>query len=125
MTTENTEWLTIKEAAEATGVTTHAISSAICRNRLKAQGFCNPHRWLIDPKQLEEYIKSKYSRGRSKEEYSVKQAAKILGITEQKVYYAARIGRLKASRKGTAWVIRIEDIQEFQKKYLSWYAKRL
>ena len=113
MTIENTEWLTIKEAAEISGVTKAAISDAISRNKLKARGFCNPHRWLIDPKKLEEYIKNKYSREKSwsKGEYSVKQTAEILGIPEQKVYYATRIGIF--------WVIHIDDIQKFQKNHLS------
>ena len=130
MTIETTEWLTIKEAAEISGVTTFAISSAINSNKLKAQGFCSPHRWLIDPKDLEEYRKNKYSRAlsrhngalvfdKSKGFYSVSEAAKMLNVPAQKVYYASRIGILKANRKGVAWVIHIDDIQEFQERYLS------
>ncbi|MGE0198504.1 MAG: helix-turn-helix domain-containing protein, partial [Simkaniaceae bacterium] len=51
--------------------------------------------------------------------YSVNQVAKMLGVPAQKIYYATRIGMLKASRKGAAWVIHISDIKEYQEKYLS------
>ena len=129
MTIETTKWLTLREAAKISGVTTSAISAAINSNKLKAQGFSNPHRWLIDPKDLEEYRKNKYSRAlsrhngalvfdKSKGFYSVSEAAKILNVSAQKVYYASRIGILKANRKGASWVIHIDDIQEFKERYI-------
>jgi excisionase family DNA binding protein len=129
MTIENTEWLTIREAAKISGVTKSAISAAINNNKLKAQGFCSPHRWLIDPKDLEEYRKNKYSRAllrhngelvfdKSMGFYSVSEAAKMLNVSAQTIYYSARIGILKANRKGAAWIIHIDDIQEFKEKYI-------
>ena len=129
MTIETTEWLTIREAAKMSGVTIFAISAAINNNKLKAQGFCRPHRWLIDPKNLEEYRKNKHSRAlsrhngalifdKSKGFYSVSEASKMLNVSVQTVYYAARIGILKANRKGAAWVIHIDDIQKFKEKHI-------
>lgn len=50
--------------------------------------------------------------------YSVNQAAKKLGVPAQKIYYATRVGLLKASRKGAAWVIHEEDIKGYQDNYL-------
>ena len=47
------------------------------------------------------------------------QAAKMLGCPAQKIYYATRIGMLKAVRKGAAWVIHISDVKEYQEKYLN------
>jgi excisionase family DNA binding protein len=50
--------------------------------------------------------------------YSVKQAAKMLNVPEQKIYYATRVGHLQASRKGAAWVIRIEDLKQYRTNYI-------
>jgi excisionase family DNA binding protein len=79
---------------------------------------------------LEEYRKMKYSRTKSvhngellydngKGFYSIQQASKLLNIPYQKVYYATRIGLMKAVRKGSAWVIHIDDIKNYQKTYLN------
>ena len=43
----------------------------------------------------------------------------MLKVPAQKIYYATRIGMLKASRKGAAWVIHIDDVNEYKEKYLS------
>ena len=48
--------------------------------------------------------------------YSVSQTAKILGLPAQKIYYATRVGLLKAARKGAAWVIHMNDIKVYQEK---------
>ena len=79
---------------------------------------------------LEDYRRQKYSRTKSmfdgellfdndKGYYSVRQAADILGVPVQKIYYATRIGLLKASRKGAAWVIHMNDIKGYQENYLN------
>ena len=51
--------------------------------------------------------------------YSVNQVAEILEVPAQKIYYATRIGRLKAHRKGAAWVIHIDDVKEYREKYVA------
>jgi len=120
--------VSITEAARINGVTRQAIYVAIKQNKLKARK--DSTRWTIDLDDLEEYRRNKYSRSKStfdgellfdndKGYYSVNQAAKILGVPAQKIYYATRIGMLKASRKGAAWVIHTDDIKEYQEKYLS------
>ena len=50
--------------------------------------------------------------------YSVNQAAKLLNVPAQKIYYATRVGHLKAQRKGAAWVISEADIKGYQESYL-------
>jgi excisionase family DNA binding protein len=124
------EKLTITEAAERQGVTRQAVYVAVKAGRLKAsKPTAETRKWMIVLGDLEEYTKNKYSRAnskykgeltfdRSKGEYSVSQAAEFLGVPAQKVYYATRIGILKANRKGAAWVIHIADIQEFQERHL-------
>ena len=49
----------------------------------------------------------------------INQAAKLLNVPAQKLYYATRVGLLKAHRKGAAWVIHIEDLKGYQENYLN------
>jgi len=87
-------------------------------------------KWMISLNDLEEYKKNKYSREKSLYEgellfdkekgyYSINQAAKMLNVPAQKIYYATRVGQLKAFRKGAAWVVKSEDIKEYKERYLS------
>jgi len=125
---ENPQFVSITEAARINGVTRQAIYVAIKQNKLKAKK--NETRWTIKLDDLEDYRRNKYSRAKStyegellfdneKGDYSINQAAKMLGVPTQKIYYATRIGMLKASRKGSAWVVQAEDIKEYREKYLS------
>ena len=50
--------------------------------------------------------------------YSVNQVAKMLNVPAQKIYYATRVGLLKAHRKGAAWVIHIDDVKAYRDNYL-------
>jgi len=120
--------VSITEAARINGVTRQAIYVAIKQNKLRARK--DSTRWTIDLDDLEDYRRNKYSRTKStfdgellfdndKGFYSVNQAAKILGVPAQKIYYATRIGMLKATRKGAAWVIHTDDIKDYQEKFLS------
>jgi excisionase family DNA binding protein len=124
----STKVVSITEAARINGVTRQAIYVAIKQNKLRARK--DSTRWTIDLNDLEEYRQNKYSRSKStfdgellfdndKGFYSVNQVAEMLGVPAQKIYYATRIGVLKASRRGAAWVIHIDDVKEYQEKYLS------
>lgn len=120
--------VSITEAARINNVTRQAIYVAIKQGKLKA--YKDTTRWTIDLEDLENYRKQKYSRTKSmfdgellfdnqKGFFSVNQAAKMLGVPAQKIYYATRVGLLKASRKGAAWVIHSNDIQGYRESYLS------
>lgn len=120
--------VSITEAARINNVTRQAIYVAIKQKKLKA--YKDTTRWTIDLEDLETYRKQKYSRTKSmfdgellfdnhKGFFSVNQAAKILGVPAQKIYYATRVGLLKASRKGAAWVIHTDDIQLYRESYLN------
>lgn len=124
----STKVVSITEAARINGVTRQAIYVAIKQNKLRARK--DSTRWTIDLNDLEEYRQNKYSRSKStfdgellfdndKGFYSVNQVADMLGVPAQKIYYATRVGVLKASRRGAAWVIHIDDVKEYQEKYLS------
>lgn len=120
--------VSITEAARINNVTRQAIYVAIKQRKLKATK--DATRWTIHMDDLNEYRKNKYSRTKSmyngellfdseKGFYSVNQVAKMLNIPAQKVYYATRIGLMKASRKGAAWVIHKDEIKSYQENYLN------
>ena len=119
--------VSITEAARINNVTRQAIYVAIKQRKLKATK--DATRWTISLKDLEEYRKNKYSRTKSmfqgellfdnkKGFFSVNQAAQLLNVPAQKIYYATRVGHLKAHRKGAAWVISKDDIEGYRKNYL-------
>lgn len=125
---EGRKVVSITEAARLNNVTRQAIYVAIKQKKLKA--YKDATRWTIDVEDLENYKKSKYSRTKSmfdgellfdnnKGYYSVNQVAKMLNVPAQKIYYATRVGLLKASRKGAAWVIHTEDLKGYQDSYLN------
>ncbi len=120
--------VSITEAARIHNVTRQAIYVAIKADKLRARK--DTRRWMIDLADLREYKRLKYSRTRSVFEgellfdnekgfYSVNQTAKLLNVPAQKIYYAARSGYLKATRKGAAWIIHKDDIQKYREKRLS------
>lgn len=120
--------VSITEAARINKVTRQAIYVAIKLKKLRAKK--ETTRWTIHLDDLEEYRKNKYSRTKSifdgellfnnqKGYYSVNQVADKLNVPAQKIYYATRVGMLKAHRKGAAWVIHSDDLNEYKEKYLS------
>jgi len=120
--------VSITEAAKINNVTRQAIYVAIKQKKLKASK--DATRWTIDLEDLENYRKQKYSRAKSmfngellfdnnKGFYSINQVAKMLGVPAQKIYYATRVGLMKASRKGAAWVIHANDLKHYQETYLN------
>ncbi len=125
---ETAKVVSITEAARINNVTRQAIYVAIKQKKLKATK--DSTRWTIHLDDLEEYRRNKYSRTKSmfdgellfdnrKGYFSVNQAAKLLNVPAQKIYYATRVGLLKASRKGAAWVIHSDDIKGYQENYLN------
>lgn len=132
-TVEEKKEVSITEAAKINNVTRQAIYVAIKLNKLKAKK--ETTRWLIDLEELESYRKQKYSRSNSmyngeliyneeKGVYSINQVAKMLAVPTQKIYYATRIGLLKAHRKGAAWVIHAPDLEAYQERCKEKRARR-
>ncbi|NGX56813.1 MAG: hypothetical protein K1060chlam5_01059 [Candidatus Anoxychlamydiales bacterium] len=126
--TEEKKAVSITEAARINNVTRQAIYVAIKQKKLKATK--DATRWTIDLQDLEDYRNSKYCRSKSVFEgellfnnkdgyYSINQVAKMLNVPAQKIYYATRVGHLKAIRKGAAWVIHIDNINQYKENYLS------
>lgn len=124
----NKKAVSITEAAKINNVTRQAIYVAIKQKKLKA--FKDTTRWTIDLSDLEEYRRQKYSRTKSmfngellfdnqKGYFSINQVAKMLNVPPQKIYYATRVGLMKAVRKGAAWVIHTNDVKAYQENYLN------
>lgn len=122
------KYVSITEAARINNVTRQAIYVAIKQRKLKATK--QETRWVISLDDLDEYRSNKYSRTKSmfngellfdqkKGFYSVNQAAKMMNVPAQKIYYATRVGLLKAIRKGAAWVIHSDDLKSYQENYLN------
>jgi excisionase family DNA binding protein len=120
--------VSITEAAKLNNVTRQAIYVAIKLNKLRATK--ETSRWMINMEDLNDYRKQKYSRTKStfqgellfdntKGYYSINQVSKMLNVPAQKIYYATRAGYLKAHRRGAAWVVRLEDVKEYQETYLT------
>ena len=120
--------VSITEAAQINNVTRQAIYVAIKQNKLKATKIAT--RWVIDLDDLETYRQGKYSRTKStyqgellfdnsKGFYSINQVAKMLNVPAQKIYYATRVGHMKACRKGAAWVIHMDEISSYKDNYLN------
>ncbi|MBS0653048.1 MAG: helix-turn-helix domain-containing protein [Verrucomicrobia bacterium] len=125
---DSESFVSLSEAARINNVTRQAIYVAIKQKKLRA--YKNPTRWIIHRDDLEAYRNLKYSRTKSmfngellfdnkKGFFSIQQAAKMLNVPYQKIYYATRIGLLKASRKGAAWVVHMEDLKKYQDSYLN------
>jgi excisionase family DNA binding protein len=120
--------VSITEAARINNVTRQAIYVAIKQKKLRASK--DATRWTIDLEDLENYRKQKYSRSKSmyngellfdnqKGFYSINQIAKMLNVPAQKIYYATRVGLMKAHRKGAAWVVHMNDVKSYQETYLN------
>ena len=124
---EKEEYLTIAEAAKLMNIGAMAIQSAISKKRLKAikSGQATTSKWLIKPKDLEEYQKTKYTRKHSffegellydknKGEFSIKEAAELLNVSVNRVYYSIRAEKIKSLKKGLHSVIHIDDLKAYQ-----------
>ena len=118
--------LSIKEAARVDGVTKQSIHMAIKKKRLKSTKDPKSGRRKINRQDLEEYRLKKYSRDlstfngellfdNSKGFYSIGQTAKMLDVDYQKIYHAMRMGLLNADRRGCAWVLHIDAIEDYKK----------
>ena len=124
---EQTQLVSIAEAAKLHNVTRQAIYVAIKAKKLKAHK--ETRFWMIDLSDLNAYKQLKYSRTKSvyqgellfdntKGFFSIGQVSKILNVPAQKIYYATRVGYLKSSRRGAAWVIHSSAIEEYKQKFL-------
>lgn len=121
-------YVSVSEAARIRNVTRQSVYLAIKMKRLRA--YRHGDRWRIFLMDLQAYQDVRWSRvlstidgelifDESKGCISIEKASQMTGIPKQKLYYAARVGKLKSKRKGKFWVVRVEDLVEYQETYLS------
>jgi hypothetical protein len=102
-----------------------AIYQAITTGRLKAKR--ENGKLMISRKDFQDYLRLRYDRSRStfegqplfdpdKGECSVRQGAKLLRMEPSNLYYYIRMGYIPAKRKGKAYVLHVDDVQELKKK---------
>ena len=111
--------LSLPQAANLAGVTRQAIYVAGRKNRLKmSKG--EDGKWYVNRGDLLEYQATKYSSidgkllyDNKKGFYSVRQAADLLEVPIQRIYYLIREGRMKAFQKKSHWVICFKAIQDY------------
>lgn len=120
-------YVSVSEAAKIKKVTRQAIYLAIRLKKLRAYKHGETFRvFRVD---LDDYDNQRYSRITStykgelifddnKGLISIDKAAKMLSIPKQKLYYAARTGKLKAERKRSSWVVAVEDLFKYQDEFL-------
>ena len=128
MDNEKKGYVTVVEAAKIKKVTRQAIYIAIKQNKLRV--YKNGKKFKVNLLDLKEYDEQRYSRDTSvceegklifdtkKGQISVERAAEMIGVPTQKLYYAVRVGWLKATRKKSAWVIDTADLFEYEETYL-------
>jgi excisionase family DNA binding protein len=120
--------ITVKEAAQLLGIQIAAVQFAIRKGRLHRIMDVNGYNVKLDYDEVAKYADSRYSRSESrfngsllfdKERgfYSVKECAKILCVTKQRLYLIIRQGRIKTERKGFQLVITLEAIRAYKEKY--------
>ena len=117
--------LNITEAAKFLAVSKGAIRRAMELKRLnpvKQDGY----HWSFSIDQLNEYKNTRYSRkiskfndallfDKSKGEYSIGESSNLLGCSVQHLYNACRKNKIRTKKKGYAWVIHIDDVNEYRK----------
>lgn len=120
-------YVTVSEAARIKKVTRQAIYLAIREKKLKA--YRHGDTWKVFLLDLVEYDRQRYSRVKSVFEgelkfdaskglISIERASQMAGVPRQKLYYAIRTGLLKATRKGSAYVVQVDDLLEYQDAHL-------
>ena len=124
MELNSNDYVSIKEAADLHGVNYIAIWAAIKKGRLKFAKINNKTR--IKVSDLAHYRLTLWSREKSmkgelifdnkKGLYSVKQAAKMLGLNVQYIYFEIKRKKIKSIQKGSFYVLHIDDIEEYGKK---------
>lgn len=120
-TKKNDELFTISETSKMCNVSRQAVYIAIKKKRLKAQLISRV--WIIAKEDIEIYRASRYNRENSKINgepvfdivngyLSVNHISKLFGLSTQHIYYLLRTGQLHAAKKGSAWVVKFEEVKK-------------
>jgi excisionase family DNA binding protein len=91
--------LSVKQAAGILNIGTQAVRAAISNGRLKAKNINGKIR--LSPKDVKDYENIRWNRDYryDDDEISIKNAAKVLNVPEQRLYYLIRRGDIKIHYK--------------------------
>ncbi len=126
--------ITTREAAQIEGLTKQAVFKCISKGIIK--GYKINGIWHVDQKEYKEYLNNRFSRERSifkgekkfdisKGELSLRNCndyiSKQLGfeLPYQRLYYLVHTGQLRAHKKGSSWIIMIEEADRYVKEFSS------
>lgn len=126
--------VSVSQAARLKCVTRQAVYLAIKCGRLKA--YRTGERWKIFKTDLDAYEDQKWTRKASRNHgelifddrkgiISMEDASKMIGVPRQKLYYAARIGLLVATRVKCSWVLKVEDLLRYEERYLKKVSRKV
>lgn len=118
--------LSLGQACVINGTGTQALYIAIKKGRLKAIKREDTNRYQIAKQDLKEYMKKKYDRAdatfqgkpkydKEKGEFSIKQAAELLGESPNYLYYLMRINKIAYKKKGCSYILHIDEIRRVEK----------
>lgn len=119
---EKMQMVSVAKAAEYLNVKAQAVYIAIKKGLLKPEKVKG--KFIISFRMLDDYYQNKYNRRRSvfqnkpllgEGEYTAGETAKLLKINLTHFYYMLRMERIKSYRKGFAYIIRKEDIDEYKR----------
>lgn len=115
---------TLAEAGKVLDIGRYAVWKALKKKRIRGEK--NGGQWTFTLQDLEEYRMNKFDRkfstyngqplyDKTKGEYSINEASKLLACPVQHLYYAARMKKIQTTKKKCAWVIHENDINEYRK----------
>lgn len=116
------KFVTVDEASNYYRLRPRSIKIAIKKNRIKAQKFNG--KWTIHINDLKQYKKNRYSKefstfngkpliDKEKGELTVTKCAELTGFKKQQIYHALRKNYLNSTRKGSAWIITLDDLKYY------------
>jgi hypothetical protein len=121
--TEKTKWVSIQEAAKIAHVNPPRVYALANSGRLSCQKR-KGKRIAISLASIDRFLQNKYERRRNgtllfdieKGEYNAPAAAKLLGITPNRMYSMIRHGVFPVERKGRAYILQRMHLEEMFKK---------
>ena len=123
----NDEYITMQEAAKITGKTQQALYQASWRKVLKTKkilgrthttrAWLNEYHADLHSHQKHAVFNGKLTFNPEQGEYSIIQAAAILGVCQHQFYYHMKMGRFKGVRRGYYWMIPADQIEIAQEVF--------
>lgn len=118
-------YISAREASEIMKITVQATYQAIrwgSLKHVKQDGKILTTREWIDEYQLNKHSKQLHAQYNGKPTFnpdqgdlSILHVCQLTGLTEGKIHYEIKQGRIKAFRRGVYWVIREEELANIQK----------